>query len=715
MPIKIRHVFFMLIFLGLLFACRMPRLPTNATATLVTGTPSALTPTTTRPPTIEPTARPTETAPTPFPTITLTPFPQNVFDNFQNRAGNCGVKTTFGKILPGETIEEAILSETTIGKLWFSLSWRGGDLDLTLLDPDGNIVDRAFPNGDKINESFTSKPGLQEYFFGGPQAGQWTAKISAKSVPATGSDYKFEVSSSTALLISTEFDKQEYFSGDTMKLSTLLLDDFLPLGGPTFVLDAVIKVTAEDPAQNQYSFELYDNGTHGDAKAGDGEYANSFDKTSLPGIYKFAFQMSGHNIRAGEPLIRECFLAKTVKLIQPTPSPIPGGDDKICKGGIRVSEPIMVRAEDVGGNDSSDYSRYAFDPQGVSTNAGILVIWRMGFNGESPQPNAYKRLLDDNANPIGDVNLLFEQNVLGQSYSLVSRGNDILATYLGRFDNIDKSVSDLLDSEGHLISEEFRLPDEHFSARESMKTVWTGTHFMFGSSSHHYTTEQGFVYDLILETADSNGKSISSKTIVKSNDVIRADDLAVGHERMLLTVGRNIDRQNHIFIYHFDLEGNELGEPVIFDPPLNYEQNGKILPAYFGRAYTFPTADGWMVLWSSVNEGIYVAYLDPAGALISSPRLIDGTLNFGAGFGDIIPYHGGAAILGRASAEGGRIVFFVSAYGTIGQKWNIPKENVQDNSLLNHKGHLFLVYATGPKTRKPDTNQVLIRELQCVP
>ncbi len=515
------------------------------------------------------------------------------------------------------------------------------------------------------------------------------------------------------------FDKDEYFSNDTIKLSTQLGDDFLPSGGPAVILDAVIKVTAEDPAQNQYSFELYDDGTHGDAKAGDGKYANSFDKTSLSGIYKFAFQISGHNMRAGEPFTRECFLAKTVKTILPTVTPIPNGADKVCKGATGASEPIVVRAEDVGGNDSSEYSRYAFNPDGVSTDAGILAIWNVGSNGNAPQPNAYMRLLGDNAHPIGDVGLLFQRNWLGQkAYSLISRGNDVLITYSGRFDKNGKPVSALLNAEGQLISEELRLP-EHFPARETMKGVWTGAHFIFVSTGHEFVGSN-VVRDLVLETADTNGKSISSKILMKLDTPLHLsapvwiDNLVVGHERILLTIRKSINEQHHTFIYPFDLEGNQLGEPVVLDPPLIYEQQGEILTGGFGRTYMVPTESGWMVLIPSVGEGIYVAHLDPAGSLISSPKLIDDTLNWGDGFVDAIPYHNGIAILG-GSSDSSQTILFVSAYGSIGQQWNISKEDSQDGSLLNHKEQLFLLYASGPKTRNPETNQVLIRELRCSP
>ena len=45
------------------------------------------------------------------------------------------------------------------------------------------------------------------------------------------------------------------------------------------------------------SFKLYDDGAHGDGKANDGVYANSFVETKIPGSYTFRFVAS--NIPGG--------------------------------------------------------------------------------------------------------------------------------------------------------------------------------------------------------------------------------------------------------------------------------------------------------------------------------------------------------------------------------------------------------------------------------
>jgi len=54
-----------------------------------------------------------------------------------------------------------------------------------------------------------------------------------------------------------------------------------------------MQVIVEDPAKKQYSFELYDDGRHGDGKSDDGIYANAFSNTLHIGKYNLgAFQMS---------------------------------------------------------------------------------------------------------------------------------------------------------------------------------------------------------------------------------------------------------------------------------------------------------------------------------------------------------------------------------------------------------------------------------------
>lgn len=66
-----------------------------------------------------------------------------------------------------------------------------------------------------------------------------------------------------------------------------------------------MQVAVEDPALNSYTFELYDDGLHGDGGADDGIYASTFTNTSLVGSYNFDLSVSGANLRDGQPFTRE--------------------------------------------------------------------------------------------------------------------------------------------------------------------------------------------------------------------------------------------------------------------------------------------------------------------------------------------------------------------------------------------------------------------------
>lgn len=643
---------------------------------------------------------------TPSSTSTSTPLPKDIFDNFEELSGHCLVRTAFGVVPSGATVEEQALSDSTIGKLWFSLSWSGGDLDLTLLQPDGTVIDPSVIEKDPINMKFTSEPTYEEYFIGGPQSGIWTARIFGKSTPALVTDYMLEVWEFDATIFSVNFDKDEYFPGEVMKISSSIEDSFLDSPtSPEYIYGVTMRVIVEDPAQQRFSFDLFDDGNHGDEEANDGIYANSFSNTQVTGIYKFFFQVSGLNNRDAEPFSRECFLANTVNAApSPTPPPVPDIESKACEGKMEASKQVVVRAENEGGSDNCDYCRYAFNPKAVSTSAGILVTWRLGFDVERPEPNAYMRLLDDKATPIGDVNLLFERNWIGQFSSLARNDSGAVLTFCGRYDGIDRITSALLDPYGRVVSEHLRSPEYRACGRRSAEPVWTGSRQLFAWTSG---------YDVLLDIADANGNIISRKTI--RTDGIENPQLAIGHERALMVVTTftpGNPGQTHLAVHRFDLEGNELGEPVILDP-LTYEVYGRIEVGNFKTPFIIPTARGWLLLASSRASGRYVAQLTPDGTLFSDPEIIDKDMYFPNGFEDAIPYGSGAAILGQPF---GAVILFLSPDGTISQEWHEdPDEDSGFGDLLEHQGHLFWTYTSGTIYENPVTNQVLIRKLQCVP
>jgi hypothetical protein len=297
------------------------------------------------------TFQPSNTA-TPLPTITLwptlslpalPPLPKGIFDPFREsiydptsvQKADEIVKTAFGIVHQDSVVEEKIFVDSTMGDVVFSLFWEEGDLDLTLIQPDGNEINSSNSKpvgnffGSLTNDpsyfiSSISDSGRKKYYIFVPQIGTWIMRISGETVPAEGSNYMIQVTSMTATGLYTGLynieeynvlEKKKYSSGDPITLSFGITDS---VSGslqtePEYIHGVSMKITVEDPANNLYPLELFDDGLHKDGKKDDGVYANTFNKTSLSGKYNFYLQISGKNNRASEPFTREYFFSVDVE------------------------------------------------------------------------------------------------------------------------------------------------------------------------------------------------------------------------------------------------------------------------------------------------------------------------------------------------------------------------------------------------------------------
>ena len=218
--------------------------------------------------------------------------------------GQTVVRTASGMVAPGGTVEENVMIDSTIGQATFSLSWPGSDLDLVLVRPDGSTIDPAVAEIDP-NITFISGATYELYQVDAPQYGEWTLRINGVSTPPEGEEYSISVFANDAMIFSVAPDQSEYYPGSPIKITASIEDSFLDVIEPQYILGAAMQVTAEDPALNSYSFDLYDDGLHGDGGADDGIYASTFTNTSLLGSYNFDLSVSGANLRDGQPFTRE--------------------------------------------------------------------------------------------------------------------------------------------------------------------------------------------------------------------------------------------------------------------------------------------------------------------------------------------------------------------------------------------------------------------------
>jgi len=226
--------------------------------------------------------------------------------------GESVCKTASGKVASGETAEKKVLVDSTIEKVTFSLFWSGSDLDLTLVQPDEKVIDPSVAETDP-NISFVSGATYEFYKVTAPLYGEWTVRVFGSSTPFEGEEYDISISAMDTIVFSAESDKTKYYPGTPIRITASIIDDAgIDMPEHWYILGADIEVTVEDPAQNVYFFDLYDDGLHEDGKVNDGIYANTFTSTSLLGSYNFSVKASGLNNRDRQPFTREFALSTVV-------------------------------------------------------------------------------------------------------------------------------------------------------------------------------------------------------------------------------------------------------------------------------------------------------------------------------------------------------------------------------------------------------------------
>ncbi|MEW4527440.1 choice-of-anchor X domain-containing protein [Maioricimonas sp. JC845] len=125
---------------------------------------------------------------------------------------------------------------------------------------------------------------------------------------------------------------KDYLPGNEVLLEARLTDRGVPMP------KGKVTATITPPKGSPQRIELYDDGTHGDATAHDGEWSNRFTRTRAAGSYRVHFRSVGHNDR-GELAPREATRFVTLKRIEPTPKEDPKGDPK--------DERVLLLLEDI--------------------------------------------------------------------------------------------------------------------------------------------------------------------------------------------------------------------------------------------------------------------------------------------------------------------------------------------------------------------------------
>lgn len=263
------------------------------------------------------------------------------------------------------------LSTGTVTLLWDDPQ---ADLDLTLLRPDGTVIDA---------QTWTTEPGVDrvagpaiEYFTVDPATtGTWTARVTAASGAAS---YALLFSGTSATQLDVAFDRTEYPLDENVVVRATLTDDGAPLTGATVTATvlAPTQAAAQDALRaraahrapgageatpsgrapnasaardgsgltpqpvdgaKQYvsadgtlyyatsPLRLYDDGDHLDGAANDGVYGNFYAQTQNAGTYSFTVRAEA-TTATGAPLVRE---ATRAVVVMPAP-------EAVCPGTLRI-------------------------------------------------------------------------------------------------------------------------------------------------------------------------------------------------------------------------------------------------------------------------------------------------------------------------------------------------------------------------------------------
>jgi hypothetical protein len=313
------------------------------------------------------------------------------------------------------------------------------------------------------------------------------------------------------------------------------------------------------------------------------------------------------------------------------------------------------------------------------------------------------RLLDQDAQPLGEVRLLFERNWVGPAGTLLWQEDHAVLSYCGRYDLgrgilEDRATSVFLDSSGNVLSEWVREPSNRHCSFSG--TTWTGTHLLFSTISASWPGGGHFV-----ERALADGTGLGWEEL--SADDAFASDFAVGHGRVLRVVG-SPSAGIPLTVHHYSLDGRDRGPMAVLEP-IPYELDEMLFSGQPRGISLVPVEDGWLVLGALPAQGIYVAHLDPEGGLDSPPRMEGADFRFANGLTDVIAFQGGAVLIGRA------VILYVSSDVRISPEK--PQDTGQSASglLFEHQGRLFVIYAGALGPVPQNTNQVIVREIACRP
>lgn len=126
----------------------------------------------------------------------------------------------FGTVSAGQTISHPIFLEG--GPTLFTSQWLTGTLTVTLIDPNGQIINSVYSSNNPSIVTYDTDTNATIYYFPNATAGQWQIKLQGSTVPAGGSRYTTFVAFDSTLTLTGTTDKDQYAPDDITIISATL-------------------------------------------------------------------------------------------------------------------------------------------------------------------------------------------------------------------------------------------------------------------------------------------------------------------------------------------------------------------------------------------------------------------------------------------------------------------------------------------------------------
>jgi len=202
--------------------------------------------------------------------------------------------SVLGLVQPGQVNTHQLTVPVGLANTAFALFWLEGkvlpNLGFSLRRPDGSVVSPADP--DVIDQITTTGDGLfgvlmKSFVMSGPAAGAWEITVNGASVPAEGQPYLIALLPDSQVVLGVDVAPPLVSQGQPTVVRATLFDGEAPVVAP-FISGQVIT-----PTGDQKALVLRDNGTGGDAVAGDLIYSRSFASTADCGGYSVVVTATG--------------------------------------------------------------------------------------------------------------------------------------------------------------------------------------------------------------------------------------------------------------------------------------------------------------------------------------------------------------------------------------------------------------------------------------